>query len=55
MGAPWGKQSEERAKPPDTHRRNNGVDPKVSAGGGEEVLQVPERRFPCSLWRAQWS
>jgi len=26
----------------------NSADPKVSAEGGQEVLQVPEQRFPCS-------
>lgn len=27
------------------------ADTRVSAVGGEEVLQVTEKRFPCSSWR----
>jgi len=34
--------------------RNNSADPKVNAEGGEEVLQVPEHRFPCSPWSRPW-
>jgi len=29
-------------------KRNNSADTKVSAEGGQEVLQVPEQRFLCS-------
>jgi len=31
--------------------RNSSADTKVSEEGGEEVLQVPEQRFP---WRRPW-
>jgi len=31
--------------------RNSPVSTKVRAGGGEEVLKVPEQRLPCSPWR----
>jgi len=28
--------------------------PRLGKKEGEEVLQVPEQRFPCSLWRRPW-
>lgn len=36
--------------------RNKLADTKVREEVGEEVLQVPEHKFPCSPWRRpQWS
>ena len=34
--------------------RNNIADPKVSEEGKEKVLQMPEQRFPYSLWGRPW-
>ena len=34
--------------------RNNSAATKANAEGGEEVLQAPEQRFPCSLWSRPW-
>ena len=32
--------------------RSSPADTKVSAEGGQEVLQTPEQKFPCSPWRS---
>jgi len=31
------------------YERNNSAEPKVSAEGGQEVLQVPEQKFPAAV------
>jgi len=28
--------------------------PRSVKNEGEQVLQAPEQRFPCSLWRTPW-
>jgi len=34
--------------------RSNSADPKAVKNEGEEMLQAPEQRFPCSPWRRPW-